>query len=96
MKKLAGALIALALVGCDDGILLQTNPVEIVEVAVPFPVPGDTEYVDRYVPVVDTALVKALLRIIGDVESLECVVPHEHHHREDVCGILANGLRDLP
>lgn len=86
-----------ALTACEESAVFQVNPVEIVTVTEHVPVPGETQVIEIPVAVMDTALVNRLLRIIGDIDRLECVDDgHNHEHTVDICRIIANGLRDLP
>jgi len=89
-----------ALTACEESAVFQVNPTEVQVVEVPTIIPGPVQVVE--VPgvgqvVMDTALVNRLLRIIGDIDRLECVDDgHNHEHTVDICRIIANGLRDLP
>lgn len=89
------AVVAIVATACSDSPTIVQQPTEIVEVSVPFPVPGDTQVIEVPVPVYDTALVRLLLRGLGEIAEIECVVEHEHAHRADVCAIIANTMQGM-
>lgn len=94
MKRFA-VLACLVILGCRQPFVLTEQPTETQVIEVPTPVPGETEIIEIPVLVVDTALVRQLLRGFGELSELECTVPHEHAHRGDVCTIIARTLRGL-
>lgn len=93
-------VVTLLVVGCQDPVSVVQKPTEVVEVPVPYPVPGETVEV----PVADTGAINGILRALEEVvaenrrqrRALEEIVRLACARGEafagDLCGIARGGL----
>ena len=93
--RAALVVLALGLAACDGVTTIERPPPDVITITESVPVPGETQVIEVPVPVQDTALVRLLLRGLGEIGELECVVAHEHQHRADVCAIITNTLQGV-